>query len=159
MADDMGDKTEDPTGRRLSEARNQGNVAKSQDLAAAIELTGAFILLLIFGAAMARASYVLMRDSLAAQESTTETSIFELLRVAGIHMGAATVPFLLIACAIAALAYIVQFGFLWNLTILQPKFERLNPATGVGRLFNKQNLAKTLVNTVKLVVVSIVGWM
>ena len=55
MADDMGDKTEDPTGRRLSEARNQGNVAKSQDLAAAIELTGAFILLLIFGAAMARA--------------------------------------------------------------------------------------------------------
>lgn len=159
MADDMGDKTEDPTGRRLSEARNQGNVAKSQDLAAAIELTGAFILLLIFGAAMARASYVLMRDSLAAQESTTETSIFELLRAAGIHMGVATVPFLLIACAIAALAYIVQFGFLWNLTILQPKFERLNPATGVGRLFNKQNLVKTLVNTVKLVVVSIVGWM
>ena len=159
MADDMGEKTEDPTGRRLSEARNQGNVAKSQDLAAAIELTGAFILLLIFGAAMARASFVLMRDSLAAQERPDESSIFELLRAAGIHMGAATIPFLLIACAIAALAYMVQFGFLWNVSALQPKFERLNPTKGIGRLFNKQNLGKTVANSLKLVAVTIVGWL
>lgn len=159
MADDMGEKTEDPTGRRLSEARGQGNVARSQDLAAAIELSGAFILLLVFGAAMARASFVLMRESLESQETPTASSLFELLRVAGLHMGSAIVPFLLLACAVAALAYVVQFGFIWNVSALQPKFDRLNPAAGLSRLANKQNLVKTLVNSVKLVVVTAVGWM
>lgn len=159
MADDMGDKTEDPTGRRLSEARNQGNVARSQDLAAAIELSGAFILLLVFGAAMARASFILMRESLESQEKPSTSSLFELLRAAGLHMGSAIVPFLLLACVIAALAYVVQFGFIWNVGALQPKFDRLNPTSGLARLVNKQNLVKTLVNSLKLVVVSIVGWM
>ena len=41
MADDMGDKTEDPTERKLQEAAEKGQLVKSQDLAAAIDLIAA----------------------------------------------------------------------------------------------------------------------
>jgi len=158
MAEDMGDKTELPTGRKLEEARGQGNVARSTDLAAAIDLMGAFILIMIFGASMARAMLVVMRTTLESQETPTTSSLFELVRSMTLQVGIAAMPFLLLACVIAALAYIGQFGVLWNVSALVPKFERLNPVGGMGKFFNKQNLVKTVTNSVKLVIVTAVGW-
>ena len=47
MAEDLGEKTEAPTGRRLSEARERGQVPKSQDLSAALDLVTSFALILL----------------------------------------------------------------------------------------------------------------
>ena len=60
----MGEKTEDPTPRKLEDAREKGQVPKSTDLAAAIDLLGGALLLAIFGAALARASLEVMRRGL-----------------------------------------------------------------------------------------------
>ena len=49
MAEDAGDKTEAPTPRRRTEAREQGNVARSQDLTLAMMLLGVIITLHIMG--------------------------------------------------------------------------------------------------------------
>src|SRR5438874_2413164 len=49
MAEDLGDKTEAPTPRRRQEAREQGNIARSPDLAAAVLLLAAMLLLNGFG--------------------------------------------------------------------------------------------------------------
>ena len=50
MADDSaGDKTEAPTPRRRAEAREQGNVARSVDLTAAVLMIGSMILLKFYG--------------------------------------------------------------------------------------------------------------
>lgn len=76
-----------------------------------------------------------------------------------VQVGIAALPFLLLACVVAALAHIGQFGLLWNTSSLAPKFERLNPFTGLGKLFNKRNAGKTAVNSVKLVVVTLVAWL
>jgi flagellar biosynthetic protein FlhB len=158
MADDMGERTEAPTGRRLQEARTQGNVARSQDLVAAVDLIGSFILLTLFGASMARATFIMLRATLEAQDTPTTSSLFELGKSILVQVGLAALPFLLLACAVAALAHIMQFGLIWNTSALAPKFERLNPFTGFGKLFNKRNAAKTTVNSVKLVIVTFVAW-
>ena len=158
MADDMGDKTEAPTGRRLQEARSQGNVARSQDLVAAVDLIGSFILLILFGASMARATFIMLRSTLEAQDTPTTSSLFELGRSILVQVGLAALPFLLLACVVAALAHIGQFGIIWNTGALNPKFERLNPFNGFGKLFNKRNAGKTVVNSVKLVIVTFVAW-
>ena len=47
MAEDMGEKTEAPTGRKLGEARERGQVVKSTDLAAAIDLAAVAIILVL----------------------------------------------------------------------------------------------------------------
>ena len=54
MAEDMGDKTELPTQRKLDDARQKGNVARSQDLVGAIDLVGAMVLLVNLGDGIVR---------------------------------------------------------------------------------------------------------
>src|SRR5918996_268176 len=49
MAEDFGEKTEAPTPRRREEAREQGQIARSQDLSSAVLLVGAMVLLKAFG--------------------------------------------------------------------------------------------------------------
>ena len=52
MADDLGERTEDPTAKRRQEAREKGQIARSQDLSAAIIMIGAAAILLAFGREM-----------------------------------------------------------------------------------------------------------
>src|SRR5437762_128697 len=49
MAEELGERTESPSGRKLGEARSKGRVAKSPDLSAAIDLIGALVLLTAMG--------------------------------------------------------------------------------------------------------------
>jgi flagellar biosynthetic protein FlhB len=158
MSDDMGSKTEAPTGRRLAEARSSGNVARSQDLASAIDMFGAFVLTSIFGASMARSMYLVLRSSLEDQKTPQVSALPDLLRSNIMQLGMSALPFLGLACVIAALAHISQFGLLWNVGALTPKFDRLNPMNGLGKLFGSRGMGKTVINTGKLVIVCLICW-
>src|SRR3954469_12030311 len=68
MAEDFGDKTEAPTPRRREEAREQGQVARSPDLAAAVLLLGALLLLKWTGTDLAAALRVLVEETLSAAQ-------------------------------------------------------------------------------------------
>ncbi|MFG0314279.1 MAG: EscU/YscU/HrcU family type III secretion system export apparatus switch protein, partial [Phycisphaerales bacterium] len=61
MAEDLGEKTEQPTGRRLSQARSKGQVPKSQDLSAAIMLIAAVVIFIAFGGNMVTTFGVMMQ--------------------------------------------------------------------------------------------------
>lgn len=159
MAEDMGEKTEEPSSRKLSDAREQGQVAKSQDLAAAIDLFGAFLLLLVFGALMARGMFIITRTIFEDTMMPTEGSIYPIIQLILYHVGISLIPLLLALCFIAASGHITQFGLLWNTGILAPKFDRMNPVSGFGRVFGKQGLIKTGINSVKLVVIVIISYL
>ena len=49
MADELGERTEAPTGRRLAQARNDGQIPKSSELGATIDIVGALLLLVLLG--------------------------------------------------------------------------------------------------------------
>src|SRR4051812_9290253 len=66
MAEEAGDKTEAPTPRRRQEAREQGNVARSQDLTAAVLLIGTMMLLHYTGGSLVAALKTLMAETLSA---------------------------------------------------------------------------------------------
>jgi flagellar biosynthetic protein FlhB len=156
MAEDMGEKTEDATPRKLNEARSRGQVVKSMDLAGAIDLIGAVLLLVAFGSYFAGNLRAIMLISLQPDQRSewiTFSAVESLLRRIAMLGLSATIPLMLLMFAIAALANIVQFGWLWSTDALMPKLERLDPVKGVGRLMSLRSLMKTLINTVKLVVV------
>src|SRR5690242_18601314 len=67
MAEDQGDKTEAPTPRRRQEAREQGNIARSQDLTAAALIIGIMMMLDWFGPNLVRALRDLVRHMLSQQ--------------------------------------------------------------------------------------------
>jgi flagellar biosynthesis protein FlhB len=162
MADDMGEKTEQPTSRRRSQSRSQGQVAKSADLSAAIDLGGGVLLLVALGGGLLSAMADLLRRALEGQAGGSPVRIDSIkpAMMWAMGMGArALLPMLLLMFVIAAAAQFMQVGWLFTTRPLQPKFDKLNPAAGAKKLFNKRAAVKTAVNTLKMAVIVLVAWM
>jgi flagellar biosynthetic protein FlhB len=162
VAEELGERTELPTGRRLSEARNAGQVAKSMDLAAAIDLLGAVLLVSIGGGAAIAGFAGILRRVLEGQvpgNPFSAESMDALLMWIAVQGAKLAAPALIIMLAISVLGSIVQVG--WHVTTkpLAPKIDRLNPVGGFKKLFNIRSLAKTALNSVKLGIVMIVAWL
>ncbi len=159
MAEDMGEKTEAPTTRRLTEARGKGQVAKSQDLAAAVDLIAGLILLAVFGGSIIRAMAAVMRRVLAdPAESLNPALMGKLLLTTAWESVVVVAPLLGLMAVVAAGAHIMQFGLLFTLHPLQPNLNKLNPVAGLSRMFSKRNLIKTLASVLKLILVGSVAW-
>src|SRR5262249_34431165 len=130
-------KTEAPTPRRREEARNEGQVAYSSELTGGLLLvTG--VLILIFGGDS------LFHGLLTLTRHYFSNSVFELdvERAQGVLTqffcdtgGARAIP-LGILVTVALAAGIMQAGFRMVPGILAPRWERLSPAAGSGRLFS-----------------------
>jgi flagellar biosynthetic protein FlhB len=162
MAEELGERTEQPTGRRLSEARSQGQIAKSQDLASAVDLIGAVVLIAFFGGIGIGGLAAMMRRILENEtpgNPLNTDSIQPLLVWAAAQTGRILGPALLVMFTVACLAHIVQVGWVYTTQPLQPNFNRLNPVNGIKKLFNLRSLVRTSVNTVKLGVVGVIAYL
>lgn len=153
MAEDLGEKTEQPTGRRLSQARSRGQVPKSQDLSAAIMLIAAMLIFIAFGSNMVTTFGVMMRQLLEDQtlgNPVHATSIPAAIAWTWERAIRLLVPILILVAIVAYVANVSQVGLLLTMTPIKPKFENLNPIKGAKKLFSKRNLVKTFVNSGKL---------
>lgn len=156
MAEELGERTELPTGKRLNEARNRGQVAKSQDLGSALDLTAAVLLVVLGGGAAIAGLASLVRRVLEGQvpgDPLNPASLDALFLWTAIEAAKIIAPALLVMVAVGFVGNIVQVG--WHITThpLHPKIERLNPWAGLKKLFNARSLMKTGMNIVKLFVV------
>lgn len=161
MAEELGERTEAPTGRRLSQAREDGQIPKSPELGAAIDLFGALILLALLGSWFVGGLAELLRHLLDAQSSGVFRTTDEIGPVLwwSLKQGALVlVPFLVGAFVISYLSQFVQVGWLLTLKPLQPKFDRLNPGAGIKRIIGKRNVVKTTLNLIKLCVLGAVAY-
>jgi len=161
MAEEMGERTEQPTSKRRSETRNRGQVAKSQDFGSAIDMTGGFLLLLFLGAPLAGTMAGITRHLLDARTSGHGLFAAELgdyTAWAATQAALAIAPFLLIIMLISAIAQFVQVGWLLTLYPLKPQLSKLNPISGVKRIISKRSLLKTVVNTIKLAISAVVAF-
>lgn len=162
MAEDMGEKTEMPTPKRLAEARNKGQTAKSQDLGGAIGLAAATVLCVAFGAHLMRTFHTLMGKTLGDDAVTPLSDLGGMEAALRWTLGQgliAAVPILVIAFLVAYVGQLIQVGLLFTLKPIKPDLNRMNPVAGLKKLFNKRNLVKTVVNTLKLVVVLVVAFL
>jgi flagellar biosynthetic protein FlhB len=160
MAEDLGDKTEMPTSRRRREARGRGQIAKSQDFGSAVDLAGGFIALLLLGGSIVGGLTALLRyvlDDRTSGAAMDPASLDGVLRLAAVQLAVITGPFLLVMFAISYFAQFMQVGWLFTLQPLQPKLSRLNPVTGLSRLFSRRNAVKTAVGAAKMIVIGAVG--
>src|SRR5262245_46333436 len=69
MPEDLGERTQAPSSRRREEAREKGQVARSQDFGAGVDLSAAFVLLLVFGAPLTAGLAAMLRYLLDDRES------------------------------------------------------------------------------------------
>jgi flagellar biosynthetic protein FlhB len=161
MAEDMGDKTEAPTPRRRQEAREQGNIARSPDLTAAVLLIGMLMLLDWYGPGLVQAMRLLVGEMLgAASLGNFDTDgIGQAVIRAVVLAGGALAPVLVGVVVLAVAVNIIQVGLLINSKRLQPRLEALNPFKGLGRIFRRsQTAVHLLMSVAKLVLVTVVAY-
>ena len=162
MANDMGEKTEDATPKRLADARGRGQVAISQDINAAVGLAVALILMLVFGSDIGMGLARLMRETLLLDRFGTPLAV-DTLTASVVHVaftaGLLVAPVFALVFLGAYITQLTQVGFLLTLKPLKPKISQLSPVAGIKRIFGMRSLVKSGVNILKLIVVIGVAWL
>ena len=153
------DKTEDPTEKRKRDAREKGEIARSKELnTVAVTLAGAGGLL-AFGGHLAETLLAMMRMnfSLTRDIIVDERAMGAFLLASGKMAIWAVQPILILLFVISFVAPIALGGFLFSGSLLQPKFSRMNPLSGIKRMFSMNSLTELLKALAKFFVILIVA--
>ncbi|WP_029232102.1 flagellar biosynthesis protein FlhB [Butyrivibrio sp. VCB2006] len=158
------EKSEEPTGKKLDDARKEGQVAKSQEVATAFSLL-AFFLILRFG-------YGFMAENFEAVFGRVYNNIPYVARMYDGHLPIQSIralvnnalltvllicaPFLIIGFLIAFICDLVQVGFKPTSKPLQPKLSKLNPISGMKKIFSTRKIFELIKSLLKLAVMAIV---
>jgi len=155
------EKTEQATPRKREEAREKGEVAKSRELPSVAVLLAAMFTLTFLGSHIYSQIRVIMQTSfslpLVKDLNISEFLGFaqEIFRPFMLAIG----PPLAAAFITAILANVVQIGFKISPKSLKPKFSKLNPLKGFGRLFSKQSFMELAKSLFKLALVSTIAYL
>jgi len=160
VPDSTQDRTEPATPRRRREAREQGQVARSNDLAAAVVLLGGLIALYF----AARPILARLLDSIRYCLGESDTSVIlpdSMPRVGLTVMtaiGYVVLPVLLGLMVASIVVGVAQVG--WNPTLkpLTPNLSKLSPLAGFKRLFSAQSLVQLGMNVLKMLIVGAVAY-
>jgi flagellar biosynthetic protein FlhB len=150
------DKTEKATPKKVKEAREKGQVAKSPDVNGAVVLMAAVLALSAFGPGM----FLRMEEAtvgILAMVSNPgivdRAGIADLFMTAGAHamMGAAPIVFV---CAIAGvIAAVGQVGLKPSFKAVKPDFKKLSPITGLKNMFSPNSAVEAVKSTLKIAAV------
>jgi flagellar biosynthesis protein FlhB len=156
MADenDSSDKTQDPTQKRLDDAHDRGDVAKSQEVNTWFMIAGGTLVMSTFSGSIAGIEFPLR--NLIANSWMFHADGPSLLALAKsleyMLIAALGVPFLMLAIAAFA-GNMVQHRLVWSGESLKPSFSKVSPASGAKRIFGKQaaaNFAKGIFKVIAL---------
>ena len=156
----MSERTEAPTGKRLAEARSRGQVAHSRELNTAAALLVGFWLLHASGGQLLEAIQSLIRQSVTSLPSDDlSLAALRSLVVQDALQVLPTLGMILLTLLVTGVAVtLVQTGPMWASKNLGVDFSRLNPATGLRRIFSANGLIELLRALLKLGVVGLVAY-
>ena len=146
------ERSEDPTQKRLDEALERGDVAKSQEVNTWFVIACATLILMMFSGSMSNGITSTLRGLIANSYAIRVDGIGFVGVVSKLGsevIAAMAIPFLLLALA-AVGGNIVQHRLVWSAESLKPKLSKISPAAGLKRLFSKQALANFLKGLIKL---------
>jgi flagellar biosynthetic protein FlhB len=159
MADNDQDRQLPATQRRIEKAREDGQVARSRDLGHFAVMGSGVALLSAFAPELTRWLQNLLTRGLRfnAQTLAQPASMSERLSDLAVPMFAALLPIGSITALLAVAAGVLCGG--WNFTLkpLQPAFDKLNPLSGIGRVFSLHQLTDTLKACLLAVILGAVG--
>ena len=161
MAEDsFEEKTEAPTEKRRHESREKGTVAKSTEINSVVVLLVGIILLKMFGSWLMQGMGGCMAETFSSI-SNTHMDVARLSEIATKSLILILRMILPIAGGIliaGVAANILQVGFLFTFQPLIPNLSKINPITGMGRLFSAGSSVEALKSIIKLVIIGTVAY-
>ncbi len=160
MAEDSDSRTEAATPARLSRARSEGNAAVSHELASFANLAAATLVIMAAAPELAAstAQHLALALANAGSIDSAATVVSTLYATAGIAAHA----FLPLAFAVmltGAGAVLAQTGLALRTSALMPDFSRIEPMTGIGKLFSANHGVDALKSVLKICVLSFALWL
>src|SRR5262245_6836981 len=153
MAEDTDDKTEDPTQKRLEDALEKGDVAKSQEVNTWFIIAGGTLILSTFSGSIGSGILTPLRNLIAnAGQLRADGAALLALGNTLVYavIGAIGVPLLMLALAAIA-GNMIQHRLVWSSESLKPKFSKVSPGAGLKRIFGKQAIANFFKGLFKLI--------
>jgi flagellar biosynthetic protein FlhB len=149
------ERSEDPTQKRLDEALERGDVAKSQEVNTWFVIAGGTLMLMAFSGSMANGITTTLRGLLANSWAirVDGRSFTNVLGKLGVEVIAAVaIPLLVLALA-AVGGNLIQHRLVWSSEPLKPKLSKISPIGGLKRLFSKQALVNFIKGLLKLALI------
>lgn len=162
MADsDQDEKTEQATDARREEFRNRGQVAHSKEFASAVFfLTAASSLYLVsrfsFGHILEVFNNVFGPDMV---KAVREGHHLDLARLAAFKAAVVVAPILALFALLGALTSILQIGFLSVEDALGPDFEKINPISGLKRVFSIRAVVEAIKSVLKILFIGLIVYL
>lgn len=163
MSEDTDDsqKTEDPSQKRLDDAREKGQVAVSRELNHWFMILGGTLFLVMLAPGLLTSIYKSsLRFIAEPQDIVTEggglTGLFASIYI---HVGLALLAPLGLLLILAIAAGVIQNGLLFSVESITPKFEKISPLAGIKRMFGMKAIVEFGKGIVKIVIVGAIGLM
>ncbi|MCX7264494.1 MAG: flagellar biosynthesis protein FlhB [Betaproteobacteria bacterium] len=162
MAEHSGSEaTEEPTARKLRNARDDGQVARSVELPAAAVTIGAILVLYMVGSTLVSRIANLFAQGFRFDRKTLDNP--DLLATTFAHQIGESflliVPVMLVTAVVAVLASGATGGYLFSIKSVMPKFSKLSPMSGFGRMFGSRAAVELLKSVLKFTLVASVLWL
>ena len=154
-----GEKTLPASPRRIERAREEGNIAKSPDLNAAIGLLGALAVMYQLGPAAMTSMFNAMTYYLA-ESATLRVTIDDAQSIAirGLYfLFIATAPMIMVLLVLGVTVSVMQVGFLLAFKAITPKLDRINPISGFQKFFTIRSLVELVKSLMKLAIATYVA--
>jgi len=149
MADDQ-EKTEEPTSKKIEDARKEGNVPKSQDASGVMTLFVAILAFLMLFPFMVKHMFLLFHYYFSIMGQDLDKA--SLIDIAIMTIKEFLLMVLPLATAVAVagvIASFAQFGFLFTTEAIMPKFSKLDPIKGMKNLFSLKKMLEGIKITFK----------
>ena len=153
---DNDDKTEQPTGKKISDARNKGQVPRSKEAGTFFVLIGGVLSIWAFSSLLGSGlrqiimnSFSLTRDQIYSVDEFRRIFVQNILSIGIPIIGIALCVFVL-----AIIGNIMIGGYNFSKEALKPKFNKLNPVTGIGRIFSLNSIIELVKGIFKVVFIA-----
>lgn len=161
-----GEKTEPATDKKLKEAREEGKVAKSQELTFSFSLIVLFLVLKFFVSYLGEKMIGLIKTIYSGMAEFVDINNVGLTSHAVsayfvniiIQFFLIVLPFFIFGVIITILINIVQVGWKVSTKMLQPKFDKINPINGFKRIFSSQSVFELVKSIVKIGLIALIAY-
>jgi flagellar biosynthetic protein FlhB len=162
MAEDNDqEKTEEPTQKRLTDAKKKGQIARSRELNTFVMMIVSAWLLLVQGQQVGQGLLAMMHNDFhVSREVIFEPNVSAVFFQQSMKEGLLLVtPIMAILTVAAIIAPIALGGWIFNMESIAPKFDKLDPIKGLPKLFSLNGLIELFKAMLKVTLVGVVAWL
>lgn len=153
----MSNKTEQPTPKKLRDARKEGQIAKSQELPATATTITLFAVIFLFWDYFYKVLQEMIILPVTVMNRPFDEVVYPTLMAILVCIAKIVLPVVISVMVVGTVANLAQVGFLFSVKAATPKLSNINPKQWFKKTFSLKNLVEFLKSSIKVVVISLVA--